>query len=78
MIKEKTLEEFRSTGLLLVVNQLLHLFGWAIIVDLDNDRMYPARVRFRGFDNKTTSEAYTKVSEYMLANAAKLLEESKE
>jgi len=82
MVERKSCEEFRSTGLLLFVNQILHVFGWAIVVFTDKDTelsfMYPARVKFRGFDDKSTSEAYLKMSEYMKENADQLLKEAQE
>ena len=81
MIEAKTWEEFRETGLLLLVNQFLHIFGWAIVVDVDeNDNVtscYPARVRFRGFSNESTLNAYVKISQYMKNNAETLLKEAK-
>lgn len=84
MIKEKTWEEFRKTGLLLLVNQFLHIFGWAIVINVSEKEkekiisVYPARVKFRGFDNKSTSEAYKNVSKYMNENSKELLQESEE
>ena len=38
---------------------------------------YPARVRFRGFSNESTSNAYVKISQYMKNNAETLLKEAK-
>ncbi|BFM42671.1 hypothetical protein CFS9_13120 [Flavobacterium sp. CFS9] len=84
MITEKTWEEFRKTGLLLLVNQFLHIFGWAIVINVSEEEKekivsaYPARVKFRGFDNKSTSEAYKNVSKYMTDNSKQLLQESEE
>lgn len=82
MIKRMEIKEFQKTGLLLFVNQFLHIFGWAIVVYMDEDTglsfMYPARVKFRGFDNKIVTEAYIKTTEYMRDNVVELLEESKE
>lgn len=83
MMKEKTWEEFRSTGLLLFVNQFLHIFGWAIVIEvLDENlgitRTYPARVKFRGFNEVSTSEAYKKVSKFINENSNELLAESEE
>lgn len=80
MITQKTWEEFRKTGLLLIVNQFLHIFGWAIVIVVDADKItsvYPARVKFRGFDNDSTSEAYHEVSEYMAENAQELNDEAR-
>ena len=31
MIKKKTWEEFRKTGLLWFVNVIIHVFGWAML-----------------------------------------------
>lgn len=82
MIEKKSIKEFQATGLLLIVNQILHVFGWAIVVEPCEDAeicfMYPARVKFRGFDNKSVSDAYIKVSEYMNKNSDTLLKESKD
>lgn len=61
---------------------ILNTFGWAIVVDIEDDGSvsgaYPARVRFRGFSEKINSEGYTKVSQYMTENAKELLKESNE
>jgi hypothetical protein len=82
MVTEKSWDEFRSIGLLLIINQTLHIFGWAIVMEIDSDdghvtRAYPARVKFRGFDEKSNEEAYIKVSEFMKANADDLLAEAR-
>lgn len=79
MVNERTWSEFRETGLLWLVNSILHLFGWAICFDVDGDtinRVFPARVKFRGFDNDTVSEGYRKVSHYIKDNADVLAEEA--
>ena len=50
---------------------------WAIVLDMnDNGEItgaYPARVKFRGFDEYANDDGYVKVSQYMKDNAAKLL-----
>ena len=73
MIERKGCKEFQETGLLLFVNQFLHVFGWAIVICTDECSgitiMYPARVKFRGFDDKSVTEAYIKLSEYMKQNS---------
>lgn len=83
MINKKTWKEFRDNGLLLFINQILHIFGWAICFEFDEKNkniidVYPARVKFRGFDNNCVSEAYKNLSKYMKDNANELYEESKE
>ena len=79
MVTKKEWSEFRSTGLVLIVNQILHIFGWALVFEIEKDEIknvYPARVKFRGFDNKSTDEAYQKLSKYMLDNAKELNDEA--
>ena len=83
MITEKTWEEFRSTGLLLLLNQFLHIFGWAIVIEVMDEengiiRVFPARVKFRGFDTNSQSKAYENISKYMDKNSKELLSESEE
>lgn len=81
-MNKKTWKEFYDSGLLWWVNRSLHLFGWAIVVEVDKEsnviQAYPARVKFRGFDEKTESEGFIKLSEHIKTNADKLLEEAKE
>lgn len=81
MINEKSWEEFRNSGMLWFINVILHTFGWAIVYDTSDDkivRVFPARVRFRGFSERTNTEGYIKLSKYMADNAKDLLEEAKE
>lgn len=69
MITEKSWSEFQSCGLLWFVNSILHLFGWAICIERDDDanstRVYPARVKFRGFTDDINTKNYIKLSEYL-------------
>jgi hypothetical protein len=81
MVNKKTWDEFRQAGLLWFINSILHTFGWAIVVDLDDatDKVtgvYPARVKFRGFGVHSTTEGFIKIHKYMLDNAKELYEES--
>lgn len=83
MIEEKSWEDFRDTGMLWWINQLLHTFGWAIVLEIDHKtkeltRVYPARVKFRGFGEKSITEGYKKVSKYMRENAEQLEKEANE
>jgi hypothetical protein len=60
----KTWDDFRHAGLLWFVNRMLHLFGWAIVVRVDdNDKtieVYPARVDYFGFSEEADDEHLTK------------------
>lgn len=81
MITQKTWSEFRQTGLLWFVNSILHTFGWAIVLEVDaEDNMicYPARVKFRGFDETRNTIGYQQVSQYMKNNAEQLYHETNE
>lgn len=80
VVTRKTWDEFGTTGLLLIINQLLHVFGWSIVVVVEGSQItdaYPARVKCRGFDEKATETAYIRASEYMVDNAKALLSEAK-
>jgi hypothetical protein len=81
MTSQKSWEEFRHSGMLWWVNMILHTFGWAIVTEVDQDgnvvNAYPSRVKFRGFNEKSNTEGYIKVSNYLAENADTLLEESK-
>jgi hypothetical protein len=81
MLEKKEWSKFRDTGLLLFVNFFLHIFGWAIAMDIDDEtgkviECFPARTRFRGFDEKSQDKAYFLLSEYMRKNASALLSEA--
>jgi len=79
MVTRKTWSEFRATGLLFLINQLLHVFGWAICMDIENDEIkdvFPARVKYRGFDEKSQEEQHIKIATYMAENAEILKQEA--
>ena len=81
MIDKKSWDEFRNNGLLWWINMILHTFGWAICTEVEKGKVvdaYPARVKFRGFDNQNNTDGYIKVSQYIKDNADEILKESKE
>lgn len=81
MINEKSWSEFRASGMLWFANTILHAFGWAIVLDIDdNDEIVgcsPARVKFRGFSEKVNTEGYIALSEYLKKNIDDITEEAK-
>lgn len=80
MIKKKTWKEFMDCGLLWWVNRTLHLFGWAIVFETDDDKIiqvYPARVKFRGFDEKTEADGFTKLTKHLKKTIKELNKEVK-
>lgn len=82
MVNEKAWNEFKDSGLLWWINMILHTFGWAIVIEIKEDGTipyaYPARVKFRGFDEKNNSAGYIKVSQYIKDHANELFDESSE
>ena len=62
MTEKKTWEEFRSSGLLWFINSILHAFGWAIAIERNGDEeiVYPARVKYRGFSEASNTNGYYK------------------
>lgn len=81
MVDKKTWQEFKDSGLLWWINMILHTFGWAIVFEISKRgkiiNVYPARVKYRGFDMKSTENGYIKVSKYMDENSKELLEEAR-
>ncbi|HFD2033389.1 TPA: hypothetical protein ACF2DD_001966 [Clostridium perfringens] len=81
MIDKKDWKEFKDSGLLWWINTLLHTLGWAIVFEYDKNKniinVFPARVKFRGFDERVNTEGYIKVSKFINENSEELLNESK-
>jgi hypothetical protein len=79
MVNKRSWDEFRSTGLLWFINTMLHMFGWAIVMDVENEKVkesYPARVRFRGFSPEINDDGYIKVTKFIKDNIDDLVEET--
>lgn len=79
MIEEKSWEEFKNIGLLWWINTILHMFGWAIVYEVKDDnvlKVYPARVKYRGFAEEMNSKGYKKVSDYLKENISELTKEA--
>lgn len=81
-VEKRTWEEFRSYGLLWWINTLLHVFGWSIVIELNEENeiidSYPARVKYRGFDEKSNTKGYKNMTNYMLENSKNLIEDFNE
>ena len=60
---------FRKTGLFHFVNSFLHIFGWVLVLDMDDDgnvtSVYPARTIYRGFAEQSNDTAYERITEFM-------------
>lgn len=72
--------EFRGSGFLWMINSILHMFGYAIVYNFDDNgtltHVVPKRVIFRGFNEERNSIGYKQVSQYMVDNAEQLLKEA--
>lgn len=81
-VEKRTWQQFRNTGILLFINSILHAFGWAIVIEVDKEgnaiESYPARVKFRGFDEDSVTEEHIKLANYLAENAPNFPEEIKD
>lgn len=79
MVTKKTWKEFRDSGLLFLVNQFLHVFGWSIVISVDSNGeivdVYPARTKYRGFSEDAVERGYRNATRYLKENIDELLEE---
>jgi len=83
MVDKRTWKEFREAGLLFLVNQFLHIFGWSIVVEYSFETkrvrdVFPARVKYRGFSGDAIDRGYRRISTYMKNNAEQLEKEAYE
>jgi hypothetical protein len=73
LIERKSWGEFRESGMLWLVNTMLHLFGWAIAIE--GNECYPIRTSFRGFSVETNDKGYKNVTLYLKDNIDGLLDD---
>lgn len=83
MVEKQEWEDFRSSGLLWFINQTLHLFGWAIVFNVDKETgevksVFPAKVKFRGFGEKQNTEGYENLTNHIAENIETLKQDVKE
>lgn len=74
-------KEFKKSGLLWFVNSILHVFGWAITLEMENGKVlkaYPQRTKYRGFSEYSNTTGYINLSQYMKEHAEELLKEAKD
>lgn len=80
MTDKRTWDEFREAGLLWWVNRALHIFGWALVVEVDGEgqvtNCYPARCRFRGFAEDSEVRGFRKLSKHLHENSARLVDDA--
>ena len=81
MVTPMSWDEFRDSKLLWFTNIILHLFGCAICVNMENGKVtsaYPARVKFRGFPEDANTDGYIQLTQFIKDNIDDLVEETKE
>lgn len=69
-------KKFRESGLLWFINSILHLFGYAIVVEYEQGQLIsvmPKRVCFRGFEESANTEGYERVTKYLNKEIKSLL-----
>lgn len=82
-IDRRTWAQFKETGLLWWANRTLHLFGWAIVFDVEKEtgkvvEVYPARVKFRGFVKELDDAGFIRLTTYMAHHSPELFHEVKD
>ena len=81
MVNKISWKQFKDSGMLWWINMILHTFGLAIVLNIENGEVkdvYPARVKYRGFGERNNSVGYLKVSKYIKENADELVKEAKD
>lgn len=81
MLTESTWNEFRDAGLLWWINRTLHLFGWALVIEQDEEtkeinRVYPARCNFRGFCEDVEANGFRNLTNHLRDEMPKLLRDA--
>ena len=75
--REQTWETFREAGMLWFTNRILHVFGWAIVVERGDgfERVYAARTSYRGFSPEIEARGFINVTEHMQRTVGELRKE---
>ena len=81
MTDRNTWTELRETGLLWLINTILHLFGWFIFTEVDENTgeiisCFPKRCNYRTFTTKCDARGYAKLSKYLQENIDELVKEA--
>lgn len=79
---ETSWDEFAAAGLFWWVNRSLHLFGWALVREVDvlgkAIRVYPARCRYRGFAEHEETSGFMALTAHLHDNVDDLVQHTKE
>ena len=74
-LERKTWDEFQDAGLVWWINRILHMFGWAIVLSVDGDKVveaYPARCKYRGFPSDIEEDGFEKLTTHLAENVNQL------
>lgn len=81
MMEEQTWESFVDAKLFWWVNRSLHIFGWALVREVDENgkitRVYPAHCRFRGFSQDVEERGFEGLTKHIAENTQRLLDDLK-
>lgn len=73
----KQWNELRNSGLLWWINRQLHLFGWTIVYEFDDEGkledVYPSKVSYRGFHREAEEKGFANLTKHLADNAPELL-----
>ena len=76
MTNERSWEEFRQSGLFWFVNTILHVFGWAIAITVDENGHavdgYPMHCDFRGFSGDCNDQGYKRINSHLKENIERI------
>lgn len=74
-------QKFCDSGLMWWINRQLHLFGWAIYRDLDEQgniiSIYPDQCDYKGFTEELEEKGFSKLTNYLVNNISKELKKIK-
>lgn len=78
-MREVSWAELAEIGGFWFINRTLHLLGYALVREEDEDgnvtRVYPARTKFRGFDREAEEDGFRRVTKHLRDEADELVED---
>jgi len=79
MIEKRSWKEFQDAGMVWWINRIIHLMGWAIVLEFDEDgkyvSAYPVRCKFRGFAEESETKGFKKLTKFLSKNVSDLLKD---
>lgn len=72
MLMKREWKEFQNAGLFWWINRSLHLFGWCLVFEEEEDgtitSVYPATTSYRGFSPEVEAEGFAKLTDEIYFN----------